>query len=218
MPHTPPHTIRRAHGDLSPEEQALLKAVFFLRNKGQTREYIQHMLERPPPQWQVHEWVGGCARQGRPDTWAWLQAGAHCSAHPAVRSKPACLYSVNHPACARPLHSGCCRHTAAAATGVAKPSPLPALVATALARAKRQLAAAQSCLVSSCTSLPATTGMGGAAGASGTYGPASPAATARRTTQGSAPSTKRSCGRCASRRGLPSHKTSPPRRPCHPTC
>lgn len=43
-----------ALGDLSPSEQALLKAVFFLRHKGQTRDYIQHMLERPPPQWQVH--------------------------------------------------------------------------------------------------------------------------------------------------------------------
>lgn len=54
--HTPP-TLCSALGDLSPGEQALLKAVFFLRHKGQTRDYIQHMLERPPPQWQV---MAGC--------------------------------------------------------------------------------------------------------------------------------------------------------------
>ncbi|PRW57757.1 RNA methylase [Chlorella sorokiniana] len=47
-----------AHGDLTPEEQALLKAVFFLRNKGQAKEYIQHLLERPPPEWQKHRGGG----------------------------------------------------------------------------------------------------------------------------------------------------------------
>ncbi|KAL4446858.1 hypothetical protein ABPG77_008102, partial [Micractinium sp. CCAP 211/92] len=47
-----------SHGDLTEREQELLRAVFFLRNKGQTREYIQHMLERPPPQWQAHRGGG----------------------------------------------------------------------------------------------------------------------------------------------------------------
>ncbi|PSC73042.1 RNA methylase CR004 [Micractinium conductrix] len=42
------------HGDLTERERELLRAVFFLRNKGQTREIIQTMLERPPPQWQKH--------------------------------------------------------------------------------------------------------------------------------------------------------------------
>ena len=50
---------RRAHGDLTPQEQALLKAVLFLRNKGQTKEYIQFLLDRPPPQWQVCACVCG---------------------------------------------------------------------------------------------------------------------------------------------------------------
>lgn len=40
LPVCPPNCLPvcSAHGDLSPEEQALLKAVFCLRNKGQVRK------------------------------------------------------------------------------------------------------------------------------------------------------------------------------------
>lgn len=44
----------QGHGDLTAEEQHILKAVFFLRNKGLTKQYISHLLRRPPPEWQAH--------------------------------------------------------------------------------------------------------------------------------------------------------------------
>lgn len=43
-----------SHGDLSPEEQHILKAVMFLRSKGVARQCITHLLKRPPPDWQLH--------------------------------------------------------------------------------------------------------------------------------------------------------------------
>ena len=42
------------HGDLTPEEQEILKAVLFLRHKGQAREIIASLLYRTPPEWQLH--------------------------------------------------------------------------------------------------------------------------------------------------------------------
>ena len=41
-----------AHGDLEPAEKNVLRAVYYLRNKGQFVSYASQLLRREPPQWQ----------------------------------------------------------------------------------------------------------------------------------------------------------------------
>ena len=42
------------HGDLSPTEINILKAVLVLRTRGRAKEWITHVLQTTPPEWQQH--------------------------------------------------------------------------------------------------------------------------------------------------------------------
>jgi len=48
------------HGDLTNEEQEILRAIFYLRNKGVFKQYASALLKRQPPEWQKHRgsWLG----------------------------------------------------------------------------------------------------------------------------------------------------------------
>ena len=54
-------------GDLSPEEQEVLRAVYSLRTAGKTKLYVQALLDREPPHWQPkkmkQEWAARRARE-----------------------------------------------------------------------------------------------------------------------------------------------------------
>lgn len=41
-------------GDLNDEEKHIMKALMFLRNKGMAKQYLTHLLNRPPPDWQLN--------------------------------------------------------------------------------------------------------------------------------------------------------------------
>jgi len=46
------------HGNLTEKEIEILRAVFYLRNKGVFQQYASILLRQKPPEWQVHrgEW------------------------------------------------------------------------------------------------------------------------------------------------------------------
>eukprot|EP00889_Picochlorum_renovo_P003661 jgi/Picre1/30691/NNA_006052.t1 len=42
------------HGNLTEKEIEILRAVFYLRNKGVFQQYASILLRQKPPEWQVH--------------------------------------------------------------------------------------------------------------------------------------------------------------------
>ncbi|GAB4818225.1 hypothetical protein N2152v2_005271 [Parachlorella kessleri] len=90
-----------SHGDLSEEERRILRTLMMLRHKGRTREMVTHLLNRPPPDWQIFrghgDWGGKFATVPVPsETRCHYWDGQQCWGEELIFPGKTCTHSAGH--------------------------------------------------------------------------------------------------------------------------